>query len=50
VIEVEESVVVMMAPEAGFTVKGSQVLVAPLLFPSPLYTAFQLNDPAELNV
>lgn len=32
------------------TVRGSQGLVAPLLFASPEYTAFQLNEPPLANV
>ena len=32
------------------TVRGSQPLVAPLLFASPLYTASKLSEAVELNV
>src|SRR2546426_29702 len=43
-----ETVVVMLGA-AWFTVRGSQRLVAPPLFASPLYMALQLNEPAELK-
>jgi len=49
-MEFAESVVVIADPEDGLTVNGSHPLVAPWLFASPLYTAFQLNEPALLNV
>ena len=35
---------------ALLTVNGSHAEVDAPLFPSPEYAAFQLNDPAELNV
>src|SRR2546427_3686841 len=40
---------VAIATPFGLTVRGSQALVAMLLFASPLYAAFQLNGPAVLN-
>jgi hypothetical protein len=43
---VAESDVVMATTVGDVTVNGSHALVAPLLLASPLYTAFQLNDPA----
>jgi hypothetical protein len=42
--------VVAMLGVTWFTVRGSQRLVAAPLFASPLYAAFQLNEPAELKL
>jgi hypothetical protein len=39
-----------LAPSDGVTDNDSQVLVAPLLFPSPEYIAFRLKPPAVLKV
>jgi hypothetical protein len=43
---VAERDVVMVTAVGAVTVNGSHALVAPALFTSPLYTAFQLNVPA----
>jgi hypothetical protein len=48
VIAVEDRLVAMLTP-FGLTVRSTQALVATLLFASPLYTVFQLYDPAVLN-
>jgi hypothetical protein len=49
VIVVEDRLVTMLTVWVP-TVRSAQPLVAILLFASPLYTEFQLYDPAELNV
>lgn len=43
-------VCVRVKSAAELTVNGSQPLVAPLLLASPEWTAFQLKDPAVLNI
>jgi len=48
VIVVADRLVAMLGP-FRVTVSGSQRLVAPLLFVSPLYAPFQLYGPALLN-
>jgi hypothetical protein len=46
-----DRLVAIVTPEmAGFTVRGSHPLVTALLFVSPEYAAFQLNEPAVGNV
>jgi len=49
VIDEEERLVVIVTTAGELTVRGSHELVAPLLFASPEYAAFQLNDPAVSN-
>ena len=49
VIVVADRLVVMLT-SFWLTVRGSQALMATLLFTSPLYTAFQLYGPAMSNV
>src|SRR5712692_1086380 len=49
VIVVADRLVAIVGP-FRVTVRGSHALVAALLFISPLYAAFQLYDPAVLNV
>jgi hypothetical protein len=49
IIEVADSVVVSLGG-AGLTVRGSHVLVAAILFGSPLYFAWKLKLPVKLNM